>query len=298
MWLLLAVVSALTLGVYEVTKKLALTENAVIPVLFLNIVISAAIFAPFLVLSRATNVLDNSFFYIPPITALAHGAIFIKAIIVLGSWLFAYFAMKHLAIIVTTAVKSTQPVFILAGAVLIFGERLNAYQWAGIIVSVVALMLFSLVGKRDAALPGSNKWLYFIFLATLLGAISSLWDKHLVMRFDKFAVQVYTAYYQILLMIPIVWFLWYPSRKNSTPFVWRPSIVFISVFLCVSDFFYFYSLSVEGSMISVVSTLRKGGVVVPFIAGAFLFKEKNILVKAMLLGVVLLGMYLLFLGSK
>jgi Predicted membrane protein len=297
MWITLAVASALLLGGYEVAKKMALDHNAVIPVLFLNIALSVVIFLPFSFLSAFTPCLDGTIVHVPAISLGAHAAIVLKAIIVLSSWIFAYFAMKHLPIIITTSIKSTQPVFTLAGAILLFGEKLNAYQWTGILLAIVALMLFSVAGKKEGISFERNKWVWFIFGATLLGAISSLWDKHLVLAFDKVAVQVYTAYYQLILMIPVLFLLWWPRRKISTPFRWNNAIIWVTVLLTLSDFLYFYSLSLDGALISVVSTIRKGGVIVPFIAGAVMFHEKNIPVKAILLGFVLLGMYLLYLGS-
>ena len=48
MWWLLAFVSAALLGCYDSAKKISLKDNAVIPVLFLNTVLSALIFSPFL----------------------------------------------------------------------------------------------------------------------------------------------------------------------------------------------------------------------------------------------------------
>ncbi|MCC8089557.1 MAG: DMT family transporter [Rikenellaceae bacterium] len=297
MWLILAAASAVTLGAYEVAKKLALENNAVIPVLFLNVAIGVAVFLPFNLLSAYTELLDGTAVYVPQINFTAHAAIVLKAFLVLSSWVFAYYAMKHLPIIITTAIKSTQPAFILVGAILVFAERLNGYQWAGMIVSIMALMLFSFAGKKEGIVFGKNKWIWCILGATILGAVSSLWDKHLVISYDKIAVQVYTAYYQLLLMIPLLLLLWYPRRKNSTPFKWRRSILWVTLFLTVSDFLYFYSLSLDGALVSVVSTIRKAGVVVPFFAGIILFREKHITTKAILLGFVLLGMFLLYLGS-
>ena len=297
MWITLAVASALLLGGYEVVKKMALDDNAVIPVLFLNIALSVLIFLPFSLLSAFTPCLDGTIVHVPAISFGAHMAILLKAVIVLTSWVFAYFAMKHLPIIITTSIKSTQPVFTLVGAILLFSEKLNTYQWMGMLAAIVALMLFSVAGKKEGIAFERNKWVWFIFLATLLGAVSSLWDKHLVLMFDRVAVQVYTAYYQLALMVLILFGLWWPKRKTSTPFRWTNAIVWVTVLLTLSDFLYFYSLSLDGALISVVSTIRKGGVIVPFIAGAILFREKNIALKAILLGFVLAGMYLLYLGS-
>ena len=48
MWLLLAFVSATLLGFYDASKKAALKDNAVLPVLLLNTLFSTVIFSPFL----------------------------------------------------------------------------------------------------------------------------------------------------------------------------------------------------------------------------------------------------------
>ena len=50
-------------------------------------------------------------------------------------------------------------------------------------------------------------------------------------------------------------------------------------------------------MISVVSMVRRGSVVVSFMVGAFLFHEKNIMSKALDLLLVLISMVLLYIGT-
>jgi drug/metabolite transporter (DMT)-like permease len=92
--------------------------------------------------------------------------------------------------------------------------------------------------------------------------------------------------------------LWYPTRHRTTPFRWDGCIVLISLFLSAADFVYFYSLSLDGALISIVSMIRRGSVIVSFFVGALLFREKNLRSKAVDLLLVLLGMMFLYLGSK
>ena len=80
-------------------------------------------------------------------------------------------------------------------------------------------------------------------------------------------------------------------------FRWRWSILLISVFLSVADYVYFYSLSLDGALISVVSMVRRSSVLVSFMLGALLFHEKNLRSKAIDLALVLLSMMLLWLGQ-
>ena len=51
-------------------------------------------------------------------------------------------------------------------------------------------------------------------------------------------------------------------------------------------------------MISIVSMVRRGSVLVSFTFGALFFKEKNLKSKAIDLLLVLMGMFFLYLGSK
>jgi drug/metabolite transporter (DMT)-like permease len=100
------------------------------------------------------------------------------------------------------------------------------------------------------------------------------------------------------MMSVMVLCLWYPTRHRTTPFRWKGSIVWISVFLSMADFAYFYALSMDGAMVSIVSMVRRGSVVVSFLLGAYLFREKNLKSKAIDLLLVLLGLIFLYLGSK
>ena len=52
----------------------------------------------------------------------------LKALIVLSSWVFGYFAMKNLPITIVGPINATRPVMVLVGAMLVFGERLNIWQ--------------------------------------------------------------------------------------------------------------------------------------------------------------------------
>lgn len=298
MWLALAFTSAFLLGCYEVNKKFSLDGNAVIPVLFFNTLISSLLFVPFILLSFYTSCLDGTMVYVPNASLQAHVAVFIKAVIVLLSWIFGYFALKHLPLTITGPIKATQPVLTLVGAMVIFGERLNLFQWIGVILSIASFYLLSSSGKKEGIRFTHNKWIFFTVLSIIMGALSGLYDKYLMRNMDVMTVQVWFNVYQCIIMLFILAFLWYPRRKQTTPFVWRWNIVFISVFLCVADWIYFYALTFPDSMISIVSMVRRSNVLVTFIAGAVFFHEKNLKSKAIDLLLVLIGMIFLYLGTK
>ena len=300
MWLLLAFCSAALLGFYDVFKKKSLSNNAVLPVLALNTLFSSIIFIPFILLSHfAPQMLQDSIFYVPDSGGWeVHKFILLKSFIVLSSWAFGYFGMKHLPLTIVGPINATRPVMTLVGAMLIFGERLNLYQWIGVFMAVISFFMLSRSGKKEGIDFKHDRWIWFVVLAAVLGAVSGLYDKYLMGRFNNMQVQAWYNIYQLFMMGGVLMFLWWPKRKTSTPFRWDWCIILISVFLSAADFVYFYALSMVDSMISIVSMVRRGSVVVSFLFGAMMFHENNLRSKAIYLFLVLIGMFFLYLGSR
>ena len=297
MWLGFALVSALFLGLYDVSKKQSLKDNAVIPVLWFNTLFCSLLMLPFTLLSAKTGLLDGSIFYVPTAGWELHRLLMIKAFIVLGSWIFGYFGMKHLPITLFGPINATRPIIVLLGGLLLFGERLNLYQWIGVIIAVISFYLLSVSGKKEGITFYKNKWVFCVIMATILGAVSALFDKYLLGRFNNMFVQAWSNFYQLALMTVILFTLWWPTRKRTTPFQWKWPIIFIAVFLTLADYAYFVSLASSASMVSIVSMIRRSSVIVSFLCGALLFHEKNLKSKVIDLLLVLLGLFFLLIGS-
>lgn len=306
MWLALAFLSAALLGFYDVFKKQSLKNNAVIPVLFLNTLFCSLIFLPFIVLSASGSpLLEGTMFQVPSAGWEAHKFIVLKSCIVLSSWILGYFGIKHLPITLVGPINATRPVMVLLGAMLVFGERLNLYQWIGVLLAIFSFFLLSRSGKKEGIDFKHNRWIFAIVGAAVLGAISGLYDKFLMapvaeggIGLDKIMVQSWYNIYQCLMMGAMLLLLWWPKRQSTTPFHWHWAIIFISIFLSAADFVYFYALSMEDAMISIVSMVRRGSVVVSFLFGAMVFREKNLRSKAIDLVLILIGMVFLYLGSR
>ena len=190
MWLFLAFLSAALLGFYDAFKKQSLRDNAVLPVLFLNTLFSSLIFVPFILISVfIPSVLEKTMFYVPVVGWNVHQFIIIKSFIVLSSWIFGYFGMKHLPLTIVGPINATRPVMVLVGAMLIFSERLNLYQWIGVMLAILSFFMLSRSGKKEGIDFKHNKWIFFIILAAITGAISGLYDKYLMKEFNPMVVQ-------------------------------------------------------------------------------------------------------------
>lgn len=305
MWLILAFLSACLLGFYDVFKKQSLKANAVIPVLLLNTLFSSLIFLPFIILSKNGTIAEDSLFFTHSYGWAEHKYILLKSVIVLSSWLFAYFGLKHLPITIVGPINATRPVMVLIGALTFFAERLNMWQWIGVIVAMIGLYMLSRSSKKEGIDFKHNKYILFVVLANVLGAISGLYDKFLMassenhgVGLDKLAVQSWYNIYQFFMMLAMLLLLWYPTRHKTTPFHWHWCIPLISIFLSAADFAYFYALGLDGAMISIVSMVRRGSVLVSFLFGAMVFHEKNLKSKVVDLALVLLSMLFLFIGSR
>ena len=315
MWGGLAFVSALCLGGYDISKKIALRDRRVVDVLTCSILISSLILSLPLILSRlCPEWMTGTAFYVPHMDAQAHLLTLLKSCIVLSSWVFAYISLKHLPLSVVSPMQATRPMWTLIGALLIFGERLNAWQWAGVILALGSIFVFSFHGKSSRSLPATdNRYYICLALAILIGSCSGLYDKFMMRRYDHNAVQVYYTFYQAAMML-VVWGIDRFAHRAKADALnqqghnerlsfdlrfstgWLP-ILLISVFLVISDNVYMLALRDPDSLIAVVSTIRRGGAVIGFAYGLIFLHEQEPRKKIACMAGIMAGLVCLALGS-
>ena len=304
MWLVYAFLSAALLGCYDVCKKQALRHHAVVPVLFLNTLFCSLIFLVPVLGSALGWIGEGSLLYVPAQGWAVQRYVLLKSLIVLSSWILGYYGMKYLPLTLVGPINATRPVMVLLGAMLFFGERLNLYQWVGVLLAIMSFYLLSRSGRREGIDFRHNHWVACVVLAAVLGALSGLYDKYLMaspeaggVGLNRMVVQSYYNFYQCLLMGIVLWVSRQSLPRGDSLRGGFLPIVLVSLFLSVADFVYFYALSINGAMVSIVSMVRRSSVVVSFLLGAWLFHERNLRSKAIDLALVLLGMVFLWLGS-
>lgn len=308
LWLALAFTSAALLGLYDTSKKAALKVNDVLPVLLLNTLFSTLIFSPLIV----KGIIGGS------LTAVQHALVVLKAFMVLSSWIFGYIGLKHLPITIVGPINATRPVLVLVGAMLIYNEHMNLWQWSGVILAAVSLFLLSISSKKEKIDFLHNHWIWCTAASAIIGASCGLYDKYIVTQIPAAHVQGWYNFYQLIMMSVICLILRYipmwKARKATvaatdgdptsegqrfTPLQWRWSIPLISIFLSAADYCYLIALEQPGAMISVVSLVRRSSVVISFICGVIIFKERtNLKAKIFDLSLVLLGMVFIWLGTR
>ncbi len=291
MWVFLSLLSALLLGIYDIFKKKSVAGNNVLSVLFLNTFFGALLLSPVIIIDfiGAREVQFD-------VTELSHVKIIIKSLIVLSAWIMGYYGIKHLPLTITGPISATRPVLVLIGALVIYSEQLNILQWTGVAIGFISLFMISRIGAKEGYSLKDNKWLWLCLGATVMGAVSGLYDKYLLRQFDPLQVQAWYSFYQCIIMGFTI-FIIKRIQNEPTPFTWRWSIPCIAIFLTLADLAYFYALSYDDSMIAIVSMMRRGSVIVPFIYGVMVLKEKNVKLKALDLTILLIGLLLLVIGS-
>lgn len=295
-WLLLALLSAVFLGLYDVAKKAALNENAVLPVLFLASFSGLAGLLPIAWQSVTHPSWGQQFgLYIGPLGALGHLLVLVKAAIVTLSWVLTFFAIKHLPISLASPIRASAPLFTVLGAIALFSEIPSSTQVGGISTILLSYFLFSWIGRKEGIRFEENRWVWMLIAGTLVGAISGLYDKHLLQaeHLAPMSVQFWFTLYNSILQGMIAYWFWFPQRKRSTPFRFRGSIVMVGLLLLLADNAYFRALAEPGALVSVVATIRRSNVVISFAIGSLLFHEQQRWKKAGALAGILAGVVLL-----
>lgn len=298
-WVLLSLLSALFLGLYDLAKKQAVRDNAVFPVLFFSVLTGALLWLPLMLWSAlAPGGFPYETFRVAPMSGTEHLLLFLKSLLVGTSWTFSYFAIKHLPLSIAGPIRATAPIWVIFLAIGFMQERPNFWQWTGIAVVVAAFYAFTLVGKLEGIRFHRDKWVGFMLIATLLGACSALYDKYLLQQttLTPATVQAWFSIYLVVVLLPC-YLLWLRGSWPRGSFQWRWGIPLIGITLLIADFLYFTAITDEDALIAVISPIRRAAVIVSFIGGITLYQEKNFRPKAVCVLALLVGIALIHGGS-
>ena len=275
-WIEASLVSALFLGVYDLCIKHAIRNNAVLPVLFLSTLTGAAVWTILLLVQAEHPGLLPAALVTDRLTPVQYLQLLLKSAIVTASWIFTYFGLKHLPLSLASPIRATSPLWTLAGAVLILGERPTGMQLLGIVTTLASFVGLSFAGRLEGVHFHRNRWVWFLVSGTVLGGVSSLYDKYLLGRahFSVPTVQAWFSIYLVVLFTPFaIGWQWRWWERNE--FRWRWTIPLIALALLAADYVYFSALRHPHALVSVVMSLRRGNTLVAFAGGLLLFGERS-----------------------
>lgn len=314
MWLVFAFVSATIVGVRDFFKKTALQRSSMLVVLCLVTVFSALLFLPFIVVSRYTEWLDGTFFYVPEGNLLLHGCSLMKCVLLIACWLCSFDGIKHLPLTVSGMIAAFGPVETALAAMLIYGESLSPMQWTGVLVSTASLVSICR-GGSDEGHNGylTNRHFWLMLLSTVFSAAAALWDKFAVGRPEDgglgqsvMFIQSWYNIYQALILTATLLYVRHKTHRQAHEKQHRTTclevkaclgIFLVSCCEVVADLLYDAALQLPGCLVSILAMARRGSVVVSFVLGAAFLHETGLRRKAIDLVMVLLGMVLLCLGA-
>ena len=284
MWLYLALGSAIFLGLYDVAKKIAAGRNPVLFVLLVATALSTLFLSPFLFMYGGTG--------------KDHLCLLMKALLVSVSWISGMVGLKMLPITIVSTLKASRPFLVVVFSIILFSERLNLWQWGGVILALAAVLLLARSGRSEGINFARNKGIWAMALSIVTGASSALYDKFIITGMEPMFVQSWSNLYITLIIGGCFIFQRRRDGALAKPIRWDWAIVLVAVLITAADALYFISIKQSGALLSVVSLARRASVIVTFGIGALFFKEKNVRAKAVDLAVLLAGMVLLIIGSE
>ena len=275
MWALLAVFSAILLGVYDVAKKKALQKNGVLAVLLVATALSTLFVSPFLSIGPAGD----------------HLRLVLKAVLVTASWISGMIGLKLLPLTTVSTIKGSRPVFVVLFSIILFGEKLNWMQWTGIAIVLFALWLLGRTSRSDGTQKARRTGFIYMGVSIVTGVASALYDKYIISGMEPMFVQSWTNLFITLILAVIVGIKALIDGEKREKIRWDWTL------LVVADALYFFSLKQPGALLSVISVVRRASVLVTFVLGAILFKEGNVKRKALNMLLMAAGVVILLIGS-
>lgn len=287
MWTCWILASAVFLAFYDLAKKASVRENAVLPVLLLATVAGGGAYVA--VLGAAGGIptaLD--------VSARNLSLICIKSAIVSTSWVLTYCALRSLPITIATPIRASAPAIVFIAAFFLYGEQPTVVQGLGIILVFTGYWAFSKAGKFEGIDFFRSRAVWLAIGGMCMSAVSSIWDKFIL---QKCAIPVETVQFWFQIGLVAIYALLLTGQRtlriDRRRFEWRWTIPATGILLAAADWLYFHGLAIPDVPISVGSLMRRFSVVITFLLGAVLFKERNLKRKGIALAAILIGVILL-----
>ena len=287
MWTCWILASAVFLAFYDLAKKASVRENAVLPVLLLATVAGGGAYVA--VLGAAGGIpaaLD--------VSARNLSLICIKSAIVSTSWVLTYCALRSLPITIATPIRASAPAIVFIAAFFLYGEQPTVVQGLGIILVFTGYWAFSKAGKFEGIDFLRSRAVWLAIGGMCMSAVSSIWDKFIL---QKCAIPVETVQFWFQIGLVAIYALLLTGQRtlriDRRRFEWRWTIPATGILLAAADWLYFHGLAIPDVPISVGSLMRRFSVVITFLLGAVLFKERNLKCKGIALAAILIGVILL-----
>jgi drug/metabolite transporter (DMT)-like permease len=228
--------------------------------------------------------------HIEAITWVEQLIILPKTIAMTLSWLFAYYSVRELPMSFSGAVRASGPIITFMGAAAIFGETLSVLQFTAILTSIIAYYFLSGAGKIEGILLFRNKAVYMMLIATILSAMTTVYDKYMVSSLSVaiYSIQAYSALHRCILSFIILLIVgwrqreWFPSN-------WTVYIPLVGLSWVGAEAIHFLALTDPAASATYLAVFRRMSLVVGFILAVVYLGERQVFRKSICIAFILLG---------
>ena len=285
-WYLLALISAFfsaTAAIFE--KKALFKENA------LSFSTLFAIFNLMLVIPF--------FFFIDFQTLTSSGllVLFIKSVLGALAFLCVMIGIKNLELSNALPLLVLTPGLVALGALIFLQESLTQLEILGMTLLLLGTYILQLKQKQKFLDPWKSliksKGYYYIILALILFTTTSILDKAILKNF-KVPVNAFMGFQHLFLAIIFITFIIFSGKtrniKHSIKYSWK-IILFISMISII--YRYTQIQAVKIAPVALVLSIKRISVFFAVIIGGRIFKEHNLLTKAIATAIMIAGAVLI-----
>ena len=291
MWIAYGLGAGVMLGLYDVWTKKAMTDNDVIPVVMWSSLFGALVWVPVLFAGALPIHVDPL-----GLSLREHALLLPKGVAMTASWILAYQAVRELPISIAGAVRASGPLWTLAGGFVMFRELLTPMQFLGLMITVCSYYVLSVIGRKEGIVVFRSTPVLLMLSATVLSAVTTVYDKYLVIQLPTLAIQAHSAFQRFALSVLL--FVPYMLRRGGggMGLRWSWAVPLVGISWVLAELIYFHAIADPHALVSLLSVLRRTSLIVAFLLSAFLFREANLPQKTLMILVLVVGMAILILG--
>ena len=219
--------------------------------------------------------------------------LFVKSILLLVSSLLFMKAMKHNELSQIIPLKNLSPIFLMILAFFLLNEHITTTKTLGaVIIMASAYLLEKETLKKENMFK--NKYFIYVLLSMIFVSFAAVIDKFII-KFTNIYTAIFIPFLLMSIYLLIIQFTVYNGFKDiihSLKFgkYW---ILLSAVTILLSDFTYFSSVAIQGTLISLIIPLRRVSTLFSTILGGALYHEKFFVDRVAVCIFMLMGVYLL-----
>lgn len=278
MYIVVALISAMFLGCYDVLKKVSLKQSNIYEVLFFYCLSGFGISLLFIGNNFSITLVDSLF-------------VLLKSLIIVVNWLLVIKCLKKLDVSIVVGFSLVNTIFTIFGAALFFKEKITLVHLLSLFFIFLGIFMIAKLEKKQEK-ERDNRYIVLLLLANVLASCSAFVDKYMLNYLHIANNEVLILF---LLFNSVIYGVIYLYKNKKIEFKKLKSNYFLilaGASIALADITYYYALTLDKGDISIVSIVRKSSVIIATLLASIFLKEKHLLKKLGILTIMLIGVVL------